>query len=64
MCRLVKELLAFAVRNSALTEIVRSQFYSNAITGYNADKMLPHLPSNMSYNLMAVLEFNTKLSPW
>jgi len=26
--------------------------------------MLPHLPGDMSYNLMAVFEFYTKLSPW
>lgn len=56
--------LAFAVRNSALTEIIRSQFYGNAIAGHDSDKMLPHLASNMSYNSMAVFEFYTKLSPW
>lgn len=57
------DVLGFAVRNPTLREIVRCQFYGNAVTGDDADKMLPHLAGNMSYDLMAVLEFDAKLSP-
>jgi len=54
--------LSLAVRNSALTKIVRCQFYGNAITGYDSDKMLPHLAGDMSYNLMSVFKLYSKLS--
>jgi len=63
MCRSVKvPSLAFAIRDSALTKIVRSQLNRNAVTGYDTDVMLPHLACDMSYDLMAILEFDTKLS--
>lgn len=55
--------LRLAIRYSALTEIVRRQLYRNAISGYDADKVLPHLTGDVSYDLMAIFEFYTKLSP-
>lgn len=62
MCHFIK-VLPFAVGDSALRKIVRGQLDRNAIPGHDADKMLPHLAGDMSYNFMAVLEFYTKLSP-
>jgi len=55
--------LAFAVRYPTLREIVRSQFYRNAVSWYESDVMFPHLTGDVSYNLMAILEFDTELSP-
>ncbi len=57
-------LSTLAVRNSTLRKIVRRQLYSNAVTGYDADKVLTHLAGNVSYNLMAILEFHLKLGAW
>ena len=62
--RLALIVLLLAIGDSALTEIVRGQLDRNAVTGYDSDKMLPHLTGNMSYNLVAVLELNLKLSTW
>ena len=56
--------LTFAIGDSALSKIVRGQLDRNAVTGDNPDKMLPHLSGDVSYDLMAVLEFYTELSPW
>jgi hypothetical protein len=61
---LINGLSTLAVRNPTLREIVRRQLYSNAISGYDADEVLPHLTGDMSYNLMAVFKFDSKLSPW
>jgi hypothetical protein len=57
-------LLTFAIGDSALSKIVRGQLDRNAVSGYDSDKMFPHLTGDVSYNLMAVLEFYAKLSPW
>jgi hypothetical protein len=54
--------LASAIGDSALTEIVRCQLNRHAVTWYDSDKVLPHLASDMSYNLMAVFKFYSKLS--
>ena len=51
-----------AVRNPTLRKIVRCQLYGNAVARYDPDEMLPHLTRDVSYNLMAVLEFDSKLS--
>lgn len=56
--------LTFAIGDSALRKIVRGQLDRHAIPGDDADKMLPHLAGDMSYNFMAILEFYAKLSPW
>lgn len=61
---LLVDLLTFAVGDSALRKIVRGQLDRNAVAGYDSDKMLPHLAGNVSYNLVTILEFYTKLSPW
>ncbi len=60
---LIYGLSTLAVRNPTLRKIVRRQFYCNAVTGYDSDEVLPHLTGNVSYNLMAVFEFYSKLSP-
>ena len=57
-------ILTFAIGDSALRKIVRGQLDRNAVAGDDADKMLPHLACNMSYNFMAVFKFYAKLSPW
>lgn len=62
-CRSIK-VLPFAIGDSALRKIVRGQLDRHAVTWYEADEVFPHLTGNMSYNLMAVLEFDSKLSPW
>jgi hypothetical protein len=54
--------LTFAIGDSALSKIVRGQLDRNAIAGDDTDEMLPHLTGDMSYDLMAVLEFDAKLS--
>ena len=54
--------LTFAVRDSALRKIVRCQLNRNAVPGYDADKMFPHLAGNVSYDLMAIFELNLELS--
>ena len=58
---LLIEVLPLAVRNPTLRKIVRRQLYGNAVSGDDADEMLPHLAGDVSYNFMAVLEFYTKL---
>lgn len=62
MCCYVK-VLTSAVRDSALRKIVRGQLNRNAIPGHQTNEVLPHLAGDMSYNLMAVLEFHPELSP-
>jgi hypothetical protein len=54
--------LAFAVRDSSLREIVRGQLDRNAVSWYDANVVLPHLTGDVSYNPVAVLEFDDKLS--
>ena len=44
---LLKVLILSAICDSALTKIVRSQFYSNAVARNDPDKMLSHLACNM-----------------
>jgi len=56
--------LPLAVRNPTLRKIVRRQFYGNAVPWHDADEVLTHFAGDVSYNLMAVLEFYPKLSPW
>lgn len=56
--------LTFAIGDSALSKIVRGQLNRHAVAGDNTDVMLPHLASNVSYNYVAVFEFNAKLSTW
>ena len=56
------KVLPSAVRDSALRKIVRGQLDSNAIARDKTDEVFPHLASDMSYNLMAIFEFDTKLS--
>ena len=58
---LLNEVLPLAVRNPTLRKIVRRQLYGNAVAGHNSDKMLPHFAGDVSYNLMAVLEFYPEL---
>jgi hypothetical protein len=55
--------LSFAIGDSSLSKIIRGQLDRNAVTGDDSDEVLPHLSGNVSYYLMAVLEFYTKLSP-
>lgn len=62
MCRSVKVHLGFAVGDSALTKIVRRQLDRNAVAGDNANEMLAHFAGNVSYDSMAVLKFDAKLS--
>ena len=52
--------LILAVGNPTLRQIVRRQFYLNAVSGHEADVMFPHPAGDMSYDLMAILEFNLK----
>jgi len=54
--------LGFAIGDSALSKIVRGQLDRNAVAWHNSDKVFPHFACNVSYDFMAVLEFNTKLS--
>ena len=54
--------LPFAVGYPTLRKIVRRQFNRHAVPWHDADEMLSHLPGDVSYDLMAVLEFYTKLS--
>jgi hypothetical protein len=56
--------LGLAVRNPTLTQVVRCQLYGHAVARYDPDEMLPHLAGDVSYDLMAVLEFHTELSTW
>ena len=59
---LITGLLPFAVRDSALRKIVRCQLNRNAVPRHDADEMLSHLTGDVSYDLMAVLKFDSKLS--
>lgn len=54
--------LRFAIGDSSLSQIVRGQLNRYAVARYNSDEMLPHLPGDVSYNLMAVFKFDSKLS--
>lgn len=58
------KLLTFAIGDSALRKIVRGQLDRNAVSGDDSNEVLPHLTGYMSYNLVAILEFHSKLSPW
>jgi hypothetical protein len=53
-----------AVRDSALTQVVRRQLNRNAVPWHEANEVLSHLTGDVSYNLMTILEFDTELSPW
>jgi hypothetical protein len=61
MCRSVKVLLVFAVSYPTLRQIVRCQFYLNAVSGHQADVVFPHASGDMSYDLMAVFKLYSKL---
>ena len=54
--------LALAIGDSPLRKVVRGQLDRHAVPWHDADVVLPHLAGDVSYNLMAVLEFDTKLS--
>ena len=56
--------LGHAIGDSTLTKIVRRQLDRNAVSWNDSDKMFPHLPGDVSYDLMAIFEFDTKLSAW
>ena len=56
--------LRFAIRDSALSKIVRGQLNGNAVTWYETNVMFSHFPSNMSYYLVAVFELNFELGTW
>lgn len=58
------KVLRFAIGDSSLSKIIRSQLNRHAVARYDPDKMFPHLPSDMSYDSMAILELYNKLSPW
>jgi hypothetical protein len=60
----VAVLLALAVSDAAFRKIVRRKLHCHAVTWDYSDEMLPHLPGNMSYNLMSVFKLYSKLSPW
>jgi hypothetical protein len=62
MTLLLFRLLTFAVGYPTLRKIVRCQFNRYAVAWYDSDEMLPHLTCDVSYDLMAVLEFDAKLS--
>lgn len=64
MCRSVKVLLILAVSYPTLRQIVRSQFYLNAVSWHQADVVLPHAAGDMSYDLMVILKFYPKLGAW
>lgn len=53
----------FAIGDSSLRKVVRGQLDRNAVARHNPDEMLPHLTRDVSYDLMAVFEFDAKLSP-
>jgi len=55
-------LLRFAIGDSALRKVVRGQLNRHAITRYDTNKMFTHLPSDMSYYLVAVFKLDFKLS--
>ena len=55
--------LAFAIGDSALRKVVRGQLNRHAVSWHDANVVFPHLTGDVSYNLMAVFEFYTKLSP-
>jgi hypothetical protein len=55
-------LLTSTIRDSALSKIVRGQLNRNAVARYNSDEMLPHFTGDVSYDSMAVLKFDSKLS--
>lgn len=63
MRRTVKA-LTFAVRDSALSKIVRGQLDGNAITRHDTNEVLAHLAGDVSDNLMAVFKFHFELSTW
>ena len=50
-----------AVGYPTLRKIVRCQLNLHAVPWYEADIIFPHLPGNMSYDLMAILKFNPEL---
>lgn len=53
--------LVFAVSYPTLRQIVRSQFYLNAVSWYETDVMFPHPTGDMSYDLMAVFKLDPEL---
>jgi hypothetical protein len=53
--------LVFAVSYPTLRQIVRSQFYLNAVSWHKSDVVFPHPAGDMSYDLMAVFKLDSKL---
>src|SRR5437868_5512976 len=54
--------LIFAVSYPTLRQIVRCQFYLNAVSWHEANVVFPHPAGDMSYYWMAVFKFDSKLS--
>ena len=55
--------ILLAVRYPTLREIVRRQFYRNAVSRHKTDVMFPHFAGDMGYDLVTVFELYTKLRP-
>jgi len=54
--------LWFAIGDSALRKIVRGQLDRHAVTGDDTYEVFTHFAGNVSYDLMAVFELDSKLS--
>lgn len=61
---LLCECSRLAIGDSALSKIVRGQLDRHAVSRYDSDKMFPHLPSDMSYDLMTIFKFDLELGAW
>ena len=55
-------LFLLAVRNPAAGQVVGRHFQLHAVSQQNADVIAPHLPGEVSQNLMAVIQLDLELS--
>ena len=56
------QMLAFSIDDTTTLKVVRRNFDHNTVTRHNPDEVLSHFASNVSHNLMAILQLDAELS--
>ena len=56
------QMLTFSIDDTTTLKVVRRNFDHNTVTRHNPDEVLSHFASNVSHNLMAILQLDAELS--
>jgi hypothetical protein len=53
--------LTLSIDNSSAIQIIGGNFYDDAVSGNDSDKVLAHLAGNMGQDFVSIVEFDPKL---